>query len=53
MLTASPDAYIEELIPLAASTEHPIAVVDEDGRLLGEVHRSALLTGMSDEAMGA
>ncbi len=53
VLTASPDAYIEELIPLAASTEHPIAVVDEDGRLLGEVHRSALLTGMSDEAMGA
>ena len=53
VLTASPDAYIEELIPLAASTEHPIAVVDDDGRLLGEVHRGALLTGMSDDTTEA
>lgn len=53
VMTAHPDAYIEELIPMAASTEHPIAVVNEDGRLLGEVHRGALLTGMSDEATEA
>ncbi len=46
--TTSPDAYIEEIIPMAAETEHPIAVVDEDGRLVGEVHRGALLTGMVD-----
>ena len=45
---ADPDAYIEDLIPLAAQTEHPIAVVNEEGRLLGEVHRGALLTGMSE-----
>ena len=44
--TTTPDAYIEEIIPMAAETEHPIAVVDEDGRLVGEVHRGALLTGM-------
>lgn len=50
VMTVGPDAYIEELIPMAASTEHPIAVIDDDGRLLGEVHRGALLTGMSDEA---
>ena len=48
VMTAEPDAYIEDLIPMAASTEHPIAVVNEDGRLLGEVHRGALLTGMYD-----
>ena len=46
--TTSPDAYIEEIIPMAAETEHPIAVLDEDGRLVGEVHRGALLTGMVD-----
>ena len=50
VMTASPDAYIEEIIPMAAQTEHPIAVVDEQGRLLGEIHRGALLTGMSDSS---
>ena len=50
VLTASPDAYVEEIIPMAAQTEHPIAVVDEQGRLLGEIHRGALLTGMSDSS---
>lgn len=53
VMTTHPDSYIEELIPMAASTEHPIAVVNEDGRLLGEVHRGALLTGMSEEAAEA
>ena len=53
VMTADPDAYIEELIPMAASTEHPIAVVSEEGKLLGEVHRGALLTGMSEEATEA
>ena len=48
VMTANPDAYIEDLIPMAAQTEHPIAVVDDGGRLLGEVHRGALLTGMVD-----
>ena len=35
---------------MAAETEHPIAVVDEAGRLVGEVHRGALLTGMVDSS---
>ena len=48
--TTLPDAYIEEIIPLAAETEHPIAVLSEDGRLLGEVHRGALLMGMVDSS---
>ena len=53
VMTADPDSYIEDLIPMAAQAEHPIAVVNEEGRLLGEVHRGALLTGMSDEATEA
>ena len=53
VMTADPDAYIEDLIPMAASTEHPIAVVNDDGRLMGEVHRGALLTGMSEDTTEA
>lgn len=53
VMTADPDSYIEDLIPMAAQTEHPIAVVNEQGRLVGEVHRGALLTGMSDESTEA
>ncbi len=47
--TVAPDDYIEHLVPMAAQTEHPIAVVNEDGRLIGEIHRGALLKGMSEE----
>jgi glycine betaine/proline transport system ATP-binding protein len=49
-VTVGPDAYIEEIIPLAARTESPIAVVDKEGRLLGEVHRGALLAGMTESS---
>ena len=49
LATTSPATFIEEIIPLAAETEHFIAVVDEEGRLLGEIHRRALLDGMVDE----
>ena len=48
VMTASPESYIEEIIPMAAQTEHPIAVVSDDGRLLGEVHRGALLAGIAE-----
>ena len=44
-----PDAYIEDIVPLAARSELPVAVVDAQGRLLGEVHRSALLAGMAED----
>ena len=46
-MTTGPDAYIEEVIPMAAQTEHPIAVVSGNGSLLGEIDRGALLTGLS------
>ena len=43
-----PDTFIEKIIPLAAQTERYIAVVDDEGRLLGEIQRRALLAGMTD-----
>ena len=46
LATTSPDTFIEEIIPLAAQTERYIAVVDDEGRLLGEIQRRALLEGM-------
>ena len=46
-MTTTPDTYIEEIIPLAAQTEYPIAVVADNGGLLGEIRRGALLTGLS------
>ena len=46
-MTTEPETYIEEIIPMAAQTEHPIAVVAGNGSLLGEIDRGALLTGMS------
>ena len=47
-LTTSPETYIEEIIPIAAQSEYPVAVVADNGNLLGEIRRGALLTGMSD-----
>ena len=52
LMTASPDDYIEDIIPMAARTHHPIAVVDENGLLIGEIHRGALLAGMVEGGLG-
>ena len=52
VMTASPDDYIEDIIPMAARTHHPIGVVDEEGRLIGEIHRGALLAGMVEGGLG-
>ena len=41
------DTVVEDLVPLAAEYEIPIAVVDERNRLLGEVHRTAVLTSIA------
>ncbi len=48
-LQIGPDQPIEEVIPLAAATDNPVAVIDEDERLIGEVPRTELLLGMSGE----
>ena len=46
-LTTSPETYIEEIIPIAAKSRNPVAVVGDNGSLLGEIRRGALLSGMS------
>ena len=46
-MTTGPEAYIEEVVPLAAQTQHPIAVVGDNRSLLGEIDRGTLLTGLS------
>lgn len=45
--TTDRQTHIEDIIPLAAQTEQPIAVLGDGGRLLGEVDRGTLLEGMT------
>jgi glycine betaine/proline transport system ATP-binding protein len=45
-MVTTPDAFIEDMISVAAQSRHPIAVVDDTGALLGEIRRGALLAGM-------
>ena len=47
-VTADLDDLIETIVPKAAETEHPIAVVGSNGSLLGEIPRGAVLMGISD-----
>jgi glycine betaine/proline transport system ATP-binding protein len=42
----SPDTVLEDLFPVAAEAEYPIAVVDEEGRLAGEVQISSIFENM-------
>ena len=49
--TASRESFIEEIIPMAAQTEQPIAIVDEHRRLVGEVHRGTLLAGLAEREL--
>lgn len=51
-LQIGPDQPIEEVIPLAAATDNPVAVIDEDERLIGEVPRTTLLLGIAGEENG-
>lgn len=46
--TTTPEAFIDDLIPIAAQTRHPIAVVGDTRALLGEIRRGALLAGMAE-----
>ncbi len=52
-LQIGPDQPIEDVIPLAASSDLPVAVIDEDERLIGEVPRTELLIGMAGEENGS
>ena len=47
----APGDYLKKLVPVAAQTEHPIPVVDDAGRILGQIDRGALLAGMAEGSM--
>ena len=51
--TADPETYIEDVVPMAAQTEFAIAVVGDNGSLLGEIDRGTLLTGLSGKRQNA
>ncbi|MBW2649937.1 MAG: glycine betaine/L-proline ABC transporter ATP-binding protein [Deltaproteobacteria bacterium] len=44
--TTGPDAILEDLFPIAAEADYPIAVVDEDGKFMGEVQISSIFENM-------
>jgi glycine betaine/proline transport system ATP-binding protein len=43
----SPETVVEDLVPLIAGTNNPIAVVDEEDQLIGEIHKDAVLISMA------
>ena len=49
----APATLVEELALLSAEYDGPIAVVDEQGCLQGEVHRSAVLSSMAVSTVAA
>ncbi len=44
--TTSPEEVLEDLFPIAAEADYPIAVVNEQGRFLGEVQISSIFENM-------
>ncbi|MBO8127635.1 MAG: glycine betaine/L-proline ABC transporter ATP-binding protein [Peptococcaceae bacterium] len=44
--TAKPDTPVSDLIPVLAESKFPVAVVNDDNKLLGVIVRGALLAGM-------
>jgi glycine betaine/proline transport system ATP-binding protein len=49
--TALPDETLDELLPKATSSGYPIAVVDEDNKLLGVIPRVAVLSALLGAAL--
>ena len=52
-VTTTPDAYVADVIPMAAQTERPVAVLAENGSLVGEIGRDALLAAVAESGQGA
>jgi len=44
--TTDPEVVLEDLFPIAAEADYPIAVVNEQGRFLGEVQISSIFENM-------
>lgn len=42
----TPDTHINDVIPLLADSKFPVAVVSDDGKLMGVIVRGAVLAGM-------
>jgi glycine betaine/proline transport system ATP-binding protein len=45
--TCSAETTLEELFPLADASPYPVAVVDEEGKLIGEVSNRVIISNMS------
>lgn len=43
-----PDTFTNELFPLLSNTQYPLAVVDDDGRLLGIITKTSFLAGLAE-----
>ncbi|MFU2207695.1 quaternary amine ABC transporter ATP-binding protein [Solidesulfovibrio sp. C21] len=48
----SPDASVQEVMPLLAADRAPVAVVDEANKLLGIIVQGSLLAGLADKGRG-
>lgn len=44
--TTDKETYVQDLLPQASETKYPIAVVDENNKLLGIIVRAAVLSGL-------
>jgi len=44
--TTNPEAILEDLFPLAAEADYPIAVVDDQGRFMGEIQVGSIFENM-------
>lgn len=44
--STDPDTYVQDLIPMATDTKFPIAVTDENNKLLGIIVRVSVLSGL-------
>ncbi|RKD29012.1 quaternary amine ABC transporter ATP-binding protein [Thermohalobacter berrensis] len=47
--TVSPDTPIVDIMPMSAEADYPIAVINEDNRLLGIIVRVSLISGIVGE----
>ena len=44
--TTTPDVMVSDIMPIAAETPYPIAVVDQDGQLQGIVTKASVLSSL-------
>jgi len=44
--TTNPETILEDLFPIAAEADYPIAVVDDNGRFVGEIQISSIFENM-------